>query len=333
MKKKKNRGNGTGTVYQLANGKWRAVVTLGYSSKGKRLTRSCSKYRTKKDALAAIPSLRKRSDYGAFTFRQAWQIVREQLVRDDLSKGKLAEYDNAWSRLAILHSAQISETRTADLQLAIDEVPGSFHPKKAAKNVLGHIYKFALANDIAPRNYISFVKLPPCPEPEKDAFEPAEVDRLWPVAEGGNRAAQYALVMIYCSMRPGELWAQETQKINLSEQYMIGGIKTVAGKNRVIPIADRLLPIFRQLVLAAKDRLLAWNEKTFYKRYYKALEEAEVRPLPPGCCRHTFATMSAEADLQPAVIQEIMGHKDYKTTIKNYTHIRTRKKIESVNKL
>lgn len=37
QKRTKARGNGTGCVYKLPNGKWRAEITLGYDSNQKRI--------------------------------------------------------------------------------------------------------------------------------------------------------------------------------------------------------------------------------------------------------------------------------------------------------
>ncbi len=233
MGRTKMRGNGTGSVYRLPNGKWRAVVTIGYTAKGKRITRSRSNFRTKKAALAALPGLKYTVEYSDITFAKAWETIKPALYTD-ISPGKSSEYDRAWLRLGTLHMQRIVGVRASDLQIAIDTVPCGYHPKKAAKNVLGHIYKFATANDIVAKNYTAFVELPPCPKPVKDAFTADEINNIWAVANGGNAAAQYALVMIYCGMRPGELRTQLIENINLHEQYMTGGIKTSAGKNRII---------------------------------------------------------------------------------------------------
>ena len=57
----KNRGNGQGSVYKLKNGTWIAIKTLGYTvdDAGKMHRQTCSKggFRTKKEALAARPTL------------------------------------------------------------------------------------------------------------------------------------------------------------------------------------------------------------------------------------------------------------------------------------
>jgi hypothetical protein len=43
-------------------------------------------------------------------------------------------------------------------------------------------------------------------------------------------------------------------------------------------------------------------------------------------------TRTAEADIQPAIIQALGGHKDYQTTL-GYAHIPVSVKLEAVNRL
>jgi integrase len=49
--------------------------------------------------------------------------------------------------------------------------------------------------------------------------------------------------------------------------------------------------------------------------------------------RSTFASFMVEADTNPAVLQELMGHKDIKTTIGIYTRLKTEKKREAMDGL
>ena len=62
QKKAKSRGNGQGTVYLLPNRTWRAVVTLDYirdnDGKRRRIERTKSGFKTKKEALEYLPQLR-----------------------------------------------------------------------------------------------------------------------------------------------------------------------------------------------------------------------------------------------------------------------------------
>lgn len=52
----KKRGNGQGSVYKLANGKWCAERTIGYDAAGLRKTKKKSGFHTKKEALAFLQS-------------------------------------------------------------------------------------------------------------------------------------------------------------------------------------------------------------------------------------------------------------------------------------
>ena len=39
----------------------------------------------------------------------------------------------------------------------------------------------------------------------------------------------------------------KTADVNLQEKFMRGGIKTAASKNRLIPIADKILPFISEM--------------------------------------------------------------------------------------
>jgi site-specific recombinase XerD len=83
---------------------------------------------------------------------------------------------------------------------------------------------------------------------------------------------------------------------------------------------------------ADSDKLLDMPEKKFYTLYYESLRRAGVRKLSPHACRHTAATALVEAGVQPAVIQMILGHTDYATTMQ-YTHPPIAELISGVNRI
>ena len=66
------------------------------------------------------------------------------------------------------------------------------------------------------------------------------------------------------------------------------------------------------------------------------LKEEKPVLIPNFSChnlRHTFATRLCEADINLSVIQNVMGHKEIKTTLEIYTHVTEAKKREEVNAL
>lgn len=54
--------------------------------------------------------------------------------------------------------------------------------------------------------------------------------------------------------------------------------------------------------------------------------------IHPHCFRHTFATRCFEKGMDPVVVQNIMGHANYSTTL-SYTHILDDKKKAEANKV
>lgn len=67
------------------------------------------------------------------------------------------------------------------------------------------------------------------------------------------------------------------------------------------------------------------------KAYIEGREPRYFEHIHPHCMRHTFATRCFEKGLDPLVIQSIMGHSNYSTTI-SYTHILQDKTDEAVKK-
>lgn len=53
------------------------------------------------------------------------------------------------------------------------------------------------------------------------------------------------LILIYTGMRVGELLDIKIENVHLEEKYMRGGSKTEAGKDRVIPLHNRILPLVK----------------------------------------------------------------------------------------
>ena len=83
-------------------------------------------------------------------------------------------------------------------------------------------------------------------------------------------------------MRPGSIISMETKNIHIDEQYMIGGVKTAGGKNRVIPIADCILPFIKELYNPSNEFLLGsrMSYDTFTKNYfYPVLNELNITQL------------------------------------------------------
>lgn len=316
-RKTKSRGNGTGSAYKLPNGKWRAAVTCGYiieNGTSRRIYKTKSGFKTKKEALAYIPTLQDtQENVKEVKFYKLYEEWSGQHFKD-LSKSKISSYTTAYKHCKPLYYRNISGIRLKDLQNVVDLREGEYYPKHDLKVLFNLMFKYAVQNDYVIKNYAQFIKLPPLARSKKDAFTTDEINSLWNIYDNGNKFTGYILIMIYTGMRLGELQALRKENVYHEESYMIGGIKTEAGIDRQIVIAKKIKPIVSQFYESGKRKLLEMAEDRFYEQYYEVLEQARTRRLTPHCCRHTFATLMAEAGTQPAIIKDIAGHENYQTS-------------------
>lgn len=331
-KGKKIRGNGQGSVFKLPNGTYRAVVTLGYFD-GKRIQKTKSGFKSKKDALEYIPILR--HDYEEkkhIKFVELFTMWKDTHYKT-IGKSKQSSYNTAYKRCEPLYFRDVATIKLHDMQEIVDQCPGGYYPKQDIKVLMNHMFRYAKINEYCSVNYAEYIKLPPLDKSKKVAFNQQEIDGLWKDYENGHDFSGYILIMIYTGMRYGEISTILKENIYLDKQYMVGGIKTDAGKNRQIPIADKILPLVTKFYNKNSKKLLEMPEKKFYEEFKAAMERINARPiLTPHCCRHTFSTMMAENGVQPAIIKETAGHANYSTTL-GYTHIPLNSKLDAVNKL
>jgi integrase len=74
------------------------------------------------------------------------------------------------------------------------------------------------------------------------------------------------------------------------------------------------------------------NEQEAFDSVREQREPHYFEDLYPHAIRHTFCSRCFEADMQPKVVQSIMGHQHYSTTIDIYTHVTDEKYQEEIGK-
>lgn len=332
----KRRGNGEGSVYQEAryDGKWTACVTVFVD--GHRYQRVKRGFAKKKDAVAALQEMKYGPDpidAQEITFAQLYTRWSAEYYKV-CSESKETAYEIAYKRLQPLYHRKWRSIRLSEMQALVDERP-SYYTARDVKNLLSLIGQYAIRHEYFEKNRAENITLPPCTTAEKRAFTEEEILMLWEDYEQGNEFTAYALLMIYTGMRPGELMQMKRADVHLDEEppYMIGGIKTENGKNRVFPIAEAVLPLVRDMYDRGRRKLLEMNKDTFRARFDEMCARAGTRPLKPHECRHTFCSELALRDVQPGVIMKIAGHANYQTTA-GYTHIQVLPEgTKAVNKI
>jgi len=333
---RKTRSNGEGTVFMMRNGKWKAEVTTFRD--GIKYYATKQGLSSKKEALAMLPALREK----AMNAKERPTDATMQELYDEvtarwftrISKDKASHYRTAWDSIKKIHNAKISGLRYADLQPLIDKREGGYYPKRDIKALLHRIYELAIKYEYVERDYSELLELPPMKTSERSSLTREEVQSLWSDYNAGHPNTKYFIIMCYTGIRTGEMLTIQKRNVRLKEQYCTGGIKTEAGKARQIIFCDKIMPLVTEAYHENESRLCGLSEDAFYDEWHAMAKRVGLREeLTPYCCRHTAPTMLAEEGVQPAIIQQIMGHTSYSMTAEHYTHISIDAKLDALNKL
>lgn len=330
----KKRGNGEGTVFRKPCGTWRAEYVEKYivvDGKKKRITRTKSGFKTKKEALEYLSQMKILPKAETKKIREIYEIIKVREL-DELSRDKQSHYKTAYNRLQDIENINISDLSLEDLQALIDSIDTGFYPKRDVKNLLNKIYEYAMIEDYCAKNLAQYIKLPKNQKSEKVVFTKSDIEKLWESWNDGEEMSGYLLIMIHSGIRTGELKNIVVENIDVDNQVMYGGIKTEKGKRRPIIIIDKIKPIVEHFVKSGNVKLCEYSDYTFYKEWNRLKSELALSEnLDPNCARHTCATALAEANVPPAIIMDILGHEKYDTSL-NYTHINISKLKENLEK-
>ena len=147
--------------------------------------------------------------------------------------------------------------------------------------------------------------------------------------------------MIYTGVRISELLELKKENVNLEEQYFDIKISKTADGIRRVPIANDILPFFKDWHEYSKaDTLLCTREHQpfLYRNFLDSYWDTVLEPLGmkyrPHSTRHTCVSLLAEAKIDQTTIKKIVGHRGAMTlTERVYTHLDIGVLIEAVNSM
>lgn len=321
------RANGTGTVYKLQGRRRRPWA----AAKGKTVI---GYYETKTAALEALNRLAGRSldERYNMTFSEVFAAWKEEHYRDISSSG-ITSYNRAYDVFAPLHNRKFRELKTADFQAVIDKYMHQSHSTVSKhKQLITQMSEWAKREELITTNFAAYVKLPEKVRKEKEIFSDDDIAKL---EADGSETARIILMLIYTGMRIGELFALPLEDYH--ETYVIGGEKTAAGRNRIIPIRPEGRGYFRYFADNADGPLLLSGytgdrvAANFRRRnYYPLLDRLGIERKTPHATRHTYASRARKAGMPPEILQKILGHADYSTTANIYVHTDIEELVKSV---
>jgi integrase len=190
-----------------------------------------------------------------------------------------------------------------------------------------------------PSNPMASVRLPRAEERPVKAWRRDEVERLVGAAKGKAHET-WLWLALGTGIRLGEaralLWTdvdfdERTITISKSLDHHTDEVgPTKNGRIRVVDLPDELLPVLRAQLARQRPgtRHVCTSRFTGELPGRGALEmwllrlaaKADVKELPPHAARHTFATLSLEANVPLKEVSESLGHADMSITARIYSH-------------
>ncbi len=321
--RKRSRGNGTGTVFKRGK-TWTARVTAGWKYED---GHKIQIYRTK----GGFPSKTSAENYCAIlkqgpdiprvsdTFSQIYERWQKE-YESRIAPVTMATYKSAWKHFADLHYRPMVDITVSQLQDCINACEKGRSTLNDMRTVCSLVYRYAIINRIVPDNLAQFLYVNTKKKGTRDAFSADELEKIRK-AVGKEPYADYVLFMCYTGFRPNEMLSLKKDAYDKAHNALIGGFKTEAGKNRVIPINAKIAPILAQRMASESEYIFPRKDGTLmddehFRKYCFAplMKKLGIEGKVPYSCRHTFANFLKNVRGSDTDKAALIGHADASMT-------------------
>lgn len=336
------RENGTGTVCKRSDLKKTPYMALTPATKnsGREVI---GYYTTAQQAKDALDEYRKNpTEKLNITVKELYEEWKP-LGYKGKSKQLQDCYNAAWNKLSDIYDIKFRELRTAQMQNIIEYLqteriekdkkgnditlkPMSYSSLSKIKILLGLLYKYAMQNDIVNKNYAEYIVLPKNKKEVKDCFTDLELKKI----ENSIETVPFAdciLFMCYTGLRITEFLQLTKMSVRNTDGVcsLVGGVKTEAGKDRIVPVHSKIQPILDAWLAKNGETIFCRPDGTAYTTnnfreycYMPALKKIGIRELTPHATRRTFATRMSAAGVREEDMIALMGHTNIQVGVDHY---------------
>ncbi len=350
-RRQKSRGNGTGCAYYDSTHRyWVAQIVDGYRSlppfdpenpenKKQRIPIKKTKagFKRREDALAYCrelknqkPALPNKTLKEIYDLWEPWYSPR-------VDPDTFGCYRAAFAYFKSLNDSTIREITAGELQKCLDDCPKGHRTHQNMKVTAGLLWAYAIDHNYAEKDVTVNLYIGKGASVQREPLTDLEVEKIRQQI-GKDRYAAYVYALCYLGYRPGEML--EIKKDQVTEHngtlFITEGKKTEAGRDRIVPVHEKIRPIIeQQLALEGTEYLFPmhiYNRKGEFKGYkvmtdnyfnkYAFRPLADKLKIPankvPYSARHTFSDKLKEADGTDKVKASLIGHSDYRFTQQKY---------------
>ena len=361
--KRKRLPNGFGQISQIKNrnlrNPYRAMVTVGKTSTGRPICKPLkpeSYFPTYNDAYAALVEYNKnpydlKPDITVKELYEKWTAEYFKNATDNY----IRTVNSAWAYCSSIYDMRAKDIRSRHIKGCMEEgfrietrgnmkgelvyaTPGT---KSRIKSLFNNMLDYALEYEIVPMNYARTFELSGdviveivIKKKMHFPFDNKEMDLLWKNVDD-VKFTDWIIIQCYMGWRPQELATLRLDEVNLEKWYMQAGMKTEAGKQRIVPIHSKI----KELVKRNYDFALSINSDYLFNdkgqthsgfwsvtydkyasRFEKVVKQLNLNPEHrPHDPRTTFVTMGKKAGMDEYALKEMVGHSIQDITESTYT--------------
>lgn len=214
----------------------------------------------------------------------------------------------------------IAATARQDWQAAFDAMTQSLGTVKYYQGFVKEACKYALDEGLITQNPTEGLRVTQAAANRPKGEIPAATIRAM-YEHRADPLAALIVLLCYTGLRIEE--ARDVQ-IDLAAATLIGGSKTDAGRNRLIPIHSAILPMVADL--GRTEGFYDLSRSALHKAMKKVFAEYGLPDASAHWTRHTFATMCERYDVRDADEKRMLGHALNDVTTGVYSH----RKIEDL---
>ena len=324
----KRNPNGYGSITKLKGNRLRPFMirVTSYDADGKGKQKAIGYADTMKNALILLAKYNHHPfslNRERITFNELYKKWLE-LKSTSLGKSNLKLMKTAFNWCSSCYGLKYYTIKSYHMQHCIDNCPLSKSTKASIHNLFSHFDKFAYEIDLIDKMYSELLIInAETKESIRSPFTKEQIDMLWKYKDKPN--VDSVLVFIYTGLRLNELLSLKSEQVNIAEKYIQCGLKTNAGKNRIIPIHPKILSFIKKWFSNQTEYLLTTSRGTRYSptHYYRAwklvMEMLGINKTPHEA-RHTFETLLDNAGGNRKCIDLLMGHSSKDIGNRVYNH-------------
>lgn len=349
--------NGFGRITEIKGqnlrNPFRVMVTIGHDEYGHPIGKPLkpkSYFATYNEAYAALVEYNK-NPYdlsSSITVSELYAKWSKEYFKTLKSLSSERTITAAWKYCSSVYNMRASDLRARHIKGCMEEgtaiIKGEEkHPtpsvKSRIKSVFNLMLDYALEYEIVDRNYARTFEISKDIIREREnakrghiPFSDEEIRKLWDNVDKVDYV-DVLLIQCYSGWRPQELGLIELKNVDLESGTMIGGIKTEAGTNRVVPIHSKVKGLVKkrydEAVRLGSKYLINCSEgknsttlsyDKYSGRFIKIRERLGLNPEHrPHDGRMHFVTQAKKCGVDEYAIKYIVGHAINDVTEKVYT--------------